>query len=106
MGIMNSIKRKWLDNNILDSFNIICDNFKFEFSIHPQDPEVDMSHYVVEKPAIILMMKIRDVSGVLYSVILFLSAKLSLRLVRQKAKEMIDGAGMRWIKNQKTENHK
>lgn len=94
------IRREWLDNNILDSFDIFYNSYKFEFTVHPQDPEMDMTHYFVEKPSISLIMKVKNTIGVVYSVVLLLSAKLSLEEIKQKAKQMIDSAGVRWMKKQ------
>ena len=89
------IRRKWIDNNILYSFDIIQFGYKFEFSVHPQDPEMDMSHYIVEKPSMSLIMRVKDDIAT-YSAALLLSAKLSMEEVKQKAREMVDNRGRRW----------
>lgn len=95
------IRREWSDNNILDVFDVFRDNYKFSFSTHPQDPEMETSCYFAEEPSISLIMRVKN-AGVKYSIALILNAKLSLEEIKQKAKGMVNSAGVtKWIKEQK-----
>ena len=42
------VSKEWIKNNIIDSFSVVRDGFQFDFSVHPLDPKLDMSHIHVD----------------------------------------------------------
>ncbi len=95
------MKKEWMKNNVIDSFSIELEGVVFNFSVHPQDPAEDMSHIVVDLPAIFLYMNAKDSEGVKYGSGIYLPASNN---VKSTAKELVDGAGKRWIKKHIKEN--
>jgi len=89
------ISREWIKNNIIDTFDIVCDGLNFNFSTHPQDPEMDMSHYVVDKPSISLVTRV-EVDGTWYIKAIFLGATMSLEEIKDCARELVCNAVKRF----------
>lgn len=90
---------EWLDCNALSTFELSRSGNKFNFSTHPVDTEMDLTHcFGIDHPALVLRWRFKDKNGIKYCKVLFLSGSATDEEIKDYAEKMADGAAKR-IKN-------
>ena len=82
---------EWLNENVINTFELNRSGNRFSLSSHPVDTEMDLTHYCgIDHPALVLRLRFNDKSRVL-----FLSGSATEEEIRAYAEEMADSTAKR-----------